>query len=362
MKHLLINPYSQNQEWCKDYFPDRSLGMMPVGGRCAAEYFIDLALRCQAESLLLLGPTYNEHLAEHLYEYQHGELNLDYRKGGGHDTVHHLLEVYKSECADDCLILHGMLMPKTHTLEELQNSFVPCENDGIEDGIYYYKDGILYKSNIAFYHIDSLESYFEVNFQVLNDDFYNLPGYTIMDNIHTGTNVVIKNDCSLTGPLVLGDNTFIETGASISDAIIGERSLVDKTCTVEHSIIFDRTYTAGNLEIKNKIVTPGRIIDPYTGGVLERNSFGYAFSPIQNRSAWILRLWEHFIAHIRKQENISEKITIGSDVWLGANVTVLKGVHIGDGAVIGAKALVNKDVSDNNIVAGVPAKSIGVRK
>lgn len=65
---------------------------------------------------------------------------------------------------------------------------------------------------------------------------------------------------------------------------------------------------------------------------------------------------------IRKQENISEKITIGSDVWLGANVTVLKGVHIGDGAVIGAKALVNKDVSDNNIVAGVPAKIIGVRE
>ena len=66
MKHLLINPYSQAQEWCKEYFPDRSLGMMPVGGRCAAEYFIDLALRCEAESLLLLGPAYNEHLAEQI--------------------------------------------------------------------------------------------------------------------------------------------------------------------------------------------------------------------------------------------------------------------------------------------------------
>ena len=296
MKHLLINPYSQEQEWCKDYFPDRSLGMMPVGGRCAAEYFIDLALRCQAESLLLLGPTYNEHLAEHLYEYQHGELQLDYRKGGGHDTVRHLLEVYAPECGEDCLILHGMLMPKTHTLEELQNSFVPCDDDGTADGIYYWKDGILLKSNIEFYHIESLESYFEVNFQVLNDDFYNLPGYTTMDNIHTGTNVVMKQNCNLLGPLVLGDNTFIETEAVVSDAIIGERSLVDKACVVTHSIIFDRTYTAGNLEIKNKIVTPGRIIDPYTGGVLERNSFGYAFSPIQNRSAWILRLWEHFIA------------------------------------------------------------------
>lgn len=296
MKHLLINPYSQEQEWCKDYFPDRSLGMMPVGGRCAAEYFIDLALRCQAESLLLLGPTYNEHLAEHLYEYQHGELQLDYRKGGGHDTVRHLLEVYAPECEEDCLILHGMLMPKAHTLDELQQSFVPCDDDGSADGIYYWKDGILLKSNIEFYHIESLTSYFEVNFQVLNDDFYNLPGYTTMDNIHTGTNVVMKQNCNLQGPLVLGDNTFIETEAVVSDAIIGERSLVDKACVVTHSIIFDRTYTAGNLEIKNKIVTPGRIIDPYTGGVLERNSFGYAFSPIQNRSAWILRLWEHFIA------------------------------------------------------------------
>ena len=298
MKHLLINPYSQVQEWCKEYFPDRSLGMMPVGGRCAAEYFIDLALRCEAESLLLLGPAYNEHLAEHLYQYQHGELHLDYRKGGGHFTVRQLLDTYSAECGDDCLILHGMLMPKAYTLEELQKSFVPCEDDGGADGIYYYKDGVLLKSSIEFYLINSLESYFEVNFQVLNDDFYNLPGYSITDNIHTGTNVVIKENCSLAGPLVLGDNTFLESRSSVANAIIGERSLVDKESVVEHAIIFDRTYIAGKLEIKNKIVTPGRIIDPVTGGVLERNSFSYAFSPIKNRTAWILRLWEHFIAFV----------------------------------------------------------------
>lgn len=298
MKHLLINPYSQAQEWCKEYFPDRSLGMMPVGGRCAAEYFIDLALRCNAESMLLLGPAYNEHLAEHLYKYRHGELKLDYRKGGGNFSVRELLEKYSKECGHDCLILHGMLMPKAYTIEELQNSFTPCDDDGIADGIYYSKDGILYKSSIEFYLIDSLKSYFETNFQVLSDDFCNLPGYSMLDNIRTGTNVVMKNDCNLTGPLVLGDNTFIESKSNISDAIIGERSLIDKESCIEHALIFDRTYVAGKLEIKNKIVTPGRIIDPFSGGVLERNSFSYAFSPIQNRSAWILRMWEHFIALI----------------------------------------------------------------
>ena len=296
MKHLLVNPYSRPQEWCKDYFPDRSLGMMPVAGRCAAEYFIDLAVRCKAESLLLLGPTYNEHLAEHLFEYQQGALKLDYRKGGGKSTVRNLIELYKEECGDDCLILHGMLLPKAYTAEELENSFVLYDGEGKEDGIYRCTAGKLFKSTIDFYLIDSLKSYFETNFTVLNDDFYDLPGYSSSDNVHMGTSVVLKEECVLEGPLVLGDNSFVESKAQIADAIIGERSLVDKQTCVEHAIIFDRTYTAGKLEIKNKIVTPGRIIDPFTGGVLERNSFSYAFSPVQNRSAWILRMWEHCIA------------------------------------------------------------------
>ncbi len=296
MKNLLVNPYSQAHEWCKEYFPDRSLGMLPVAGRCAAEYFIDLALRCNSESLLLLGPTYNEHLAEHLYEYRHGELKLDYRMGGGHETVKHLLEVYADECGDDCLILHGMLMPKAYTCEEISNSFVPCDDDGESDGVYYYKNGELFRSTINFYLIDSLQSYFEVNFEVLNDGYYNLPGYSVNENVYTGSNVVIKQNCQLAGPLVLRDNILLESNSHVKNAIIGERALVDKFTVVENSIIFDRTYTAGKLEIINKIVTPGRIIDPFSGGVLERNSFSYAFSPIQNRSAWVLRLWEYFIA------------------------------------------------------------------
>ena len=51
-------------------------------------------------------------------------------------------------------------------------------------------------------------------------------------------------------------------------------------------------------------------------------------------------------------------IHIGKKVWLGANVTVLPGVSIGDGAVVAAGAVVTKDVPDNTIAAGVPAKII----
>lgn len=55
---------------------------------------------------------------------------------------------------------------------------------------------------------------------------------------------------------------------------------------------------------------------------------------------------------------IFQPVHIGKNVWLGANVTILPGVSIGDGAIIAAGAVVTKDVPENVIAAGVPAKVI----
>lgn len=65
--------------------------------------------------------------------------------------------------------------------------------------------------------------------------------------------------------------------------------------------------------------------------------------------------------YIWEQKMNSIPIVIGEDVWIAANCTILKGVNIGDGAVIGAKSLVNKDVKSNTVVAGNPARVIKVR-
>ncbi|ALS21460.1 MULTISPECIES: acyltransferase [Paenibacillus] len=51
-------------------------------------------------------------------------------------------------------------------------------------------------------------------------------------------------------------------------------------------------------------------------------------------------------------------VTIGNKVWIGCKATILKGVTIGDGAVIAAGALVTRDVPPNSVVAGVPAKVV----
>ena len=54
-------------------------------------------------------------------------------------------------------------------------------------------------------------------------------------------------------------------------------------------------------------------------------------------------------------------IVIGNDVWIGYEAVILSGVTIGDGAIIGSRAVVTKDVEPYTIVGGVPAKSIRKR-
>ena len=59
------------------------------------------------------------------------------------------------------------------------------------------------------------------------------------------------------------------------------------------------------------------------------------------------------------EQGISTKqVVIGDDVWIGANAVILPGVTIGNHCVIAAGAVVTKDVPDNTLVGGVPAKEI----
>ena len=57
-----------------------------------------------------------------------------------------------------------------------------------------------------------------------------------------------------------------------------------------------------------------------------------------------------------------DPIVIEDDVWIGARVTIMGGVHIGTGSVIAAGAVVTHDVAPYSIVGGVPAKLIRMRK
>jgi len=62
--------------------------------------------------------------------------------------------------------------------------------------------------------------------------------------------------------------------------------------------------------------------------------------------------------HINQNLDTSSPISIGDHVWIGTNSIILKGVHIGDGAVVAAGSVVSKNVPENALVGGVPARII----
>ena len=62
-----------------------------------------------------------------------------------------------------------------------------------------------------------------------------------------------------------------------------------------------------------------------------------------------MRLWKH---------STNSPIIIGENCWIGSNVRICKGVSIGDNAVVAANSVVTKDVPENSIVAGNPAKVV----
>lgn len=68
--------------------------------------------------------------------------------------------------------------------------------------------------------------------------------------------------------------------------------------------------------------------------------------------------WELDAANVADAWDNRGDIVLGNDVWIGYEAVILSGVTIGDGAVVGARAVVTKDVPPYTIVGGVPAKPI----
>lgn len=90
------------------------------------------------------------------------------------------------------------------------------------------------------------------------------------------------------------------------------------------------------------------------------NSANHQMNAISTYPFYTLEGWN---MDTPKKENLSNKgdTVIENDVWIGQNVTILAGVKIGDGAIIGLNSVVGSDVEPYTIVAGNPAKPIRKR-
>ena len=64
---------------------------------------------------------------------------------------------------------------------------------------------------------------------------------------------------------------------------------------------------------------------------------------------------------IRQQGIYTRPVEIGANVWIGYNACFLRGVRVGDNAIVGTNCVVTKDVPANAVVGGVPARVIRMR-
>ena len=141
----------------------------------------------------------------------------------------------------------------------------------------------------------------------------------------------IMDNSSVLGNVVLGDNVFLHENVLI-------RSFQYKICIGSNTTINRNTIVEGAV-----IIGVGVSIAPNVVIVGSNHVFS---DPTKT---------------IKSQGTCSQGIVIDDDVWIGANVTILDGVHVGKGSVVAAGAVVNKDVPPMTVVAGVPAKVVKER-
>lgn len=148
--------------------------------------------------------------------------------------------------------------------------------------------------------------------------------------IFVGRNIEVTNS-------KLSINSRVAEGASVRETSLGSFSSIGRNSKISHCNI-------GKFCAISWDCTIGAVPHPIDN--ISINAF-----PYKRKMGFIE---EDIRLEIRK-------VSIGNDVWIGANSVILSGVEIGHGAVIGAGAVVTKDVPPYAIVVGVPAKVIKYR-
>ncbi|MDV7140200.1 DapH/DapD/GlmU-related protein [Maribacter sp. TH_r10] len=153
---------------------------------------------------------------------------------------------------------------------------------------------------------------------------------------------IIDKGSSFTEDVTIGQNAHVCNDCTINNSHIGAYSYINYGTLLQHTTIGNYCSIAHNVKM-------GLGSHP-----LHLPSTSPIFYKKQNALG---------IQVINEDVEFQEytPIQIGHDVWVGANAIIMDGVHIGNGAVVAAGAVVSKDVSAYAIVGGVPAKIIKYR-
>lgn len=125
---------------------------------------------------------------------------------------------------------------------------------------------------------------------------------------------------------------------------------------------FEKNNVLYHYPVNHERLTIGKFCSIACGAKFLFNSANHALGSLSTYPFSIFfEEWGLPVEDIPRAWDNKGDIVVGSDVWIGYEAVILAGVTIGDGAVIGARALVTRDVPPYTIVGGVPARPIRKR-
>ena len=159
-----------------------------------------------------------------------------------------------------------------------------------------------------------------------------------------------------------GDNQTVYLNAVIKDPQIEVGDYTIYNDFVANPLLFEKNNVLYHYPIHREKLIIGKFCSIACG---TKFLFNCANHTLKSLSTYTFPLfyeeWELEKSNIATAWDNKGDIVIGNDVWIGYEAVIMAGVHIGDGAIIAARAVVTKDVPPYTIVGGTPAKEIRKR-
>jgi acetyltransferase-like isoleucine patch superfamily enzyme len=131
---------------------------------------------------------------------------------------------------------------------------------------------------------------------------------------------------------------------------------LDKNATLKVDGVFSLYYDCDIIGFENSIIELGSGFLNSNVKIRCKNKISIGRNVAISHDVTIMDSDAHEISYEGYQ--MTKPISIGNNVWIGSRALIMKGVAIGDGAIVAAGSIVTKDVPPNSMVAGIPAKII----
>ena len=169
-------------------------------------------------------------------------------------------------------------------------------------------------------------------------------------NVKQYRNVIVRDS-------TIGSDTTLADDVFVTDSVLGNCCTIERRGMVFNSTIGDYSYTGYNTVVKYADIGKFCSIswNVSIGGA------NHDYHTISTHPFSFISKYGFTNSGGGGYHSFDNPLRIGNDVWFGCNAVIMRGVTIGDGAVIGASSVVTKDVPPYSVVVGNPGKVIKYR-